>query len=119
MWSAAYPFGAYGIVATQFAIDFDSPTFRVVSSIILVFMVLLWLWLVLSTLPMVISGELLLGEAWEEMQKDKEKKAEEGRAREEGGGEETERQGGKEGRRRGGRERSRVSDAETAVNDED
>lgn len=50
----------FGVASTQFADDFDSPAFRVISTIICVISVIFWLFLVVYTLPLLISGELLL-----------------------------------------------------------
>ncbi len=71
MWSAGYPLGAYGVTCSQLAIDFDSPTFRVVASIILVVSVLYWLYLVVYTLPLVLCGELFLAEAVDSHEEEK------------------------------------------------
>lgn len=71
MWSAGYPLGAYGVTCSQLAIDFDSPTFRVVTSIILVVLVLYWLYLVVYTLPLVLCGELFLAEAVDSHEEEK------------------------------------------------
>ncbi len=71
MWSAAYPIGAYGFACSQLATDFDSPTFRVVTAIILVVLVLYWLYLFISTLPMLLSGELFLSGAMDEHEEEK------------------------------------------------
>jgi len=72
MWSGAYPLGVYGIACSQLSVDFNSPTFRVLTSIILVVQLLYWFYLVVFTLPMVFSGELLLGEPVERLEKEKE-----------------------------------------------
>ena len=71
MWSGAYPIGIYGVAATQLAISLDSPVFRVVSTIILIVMVIYWLYLVIYSLPMVLSGEMFLGEVLHEMEKER------------------------------------------------
>lgn len=71
MWSAAYPVGAYGVACSQLAIDFDSPTFRVLTAIILVVLVLYWFYLIGNTLPMVLSGELFLAEALDSHEEEK------------------------------------------------
>lgn len=107
MWSAAYPYGTYGIACSQFSTDFDSPAFAVITSIILVTLVILWLYLVIATIPMVISGELFLAEALEEMEKHRE----ESKAGEKPG------RGTRafEGMDHPQRSRTRSSDAETAV----
>jgi tellurite resistance protein TehA-like permease len=65
-WSSAYPIGVYGLASSQLAIDLDSPTFRVVTAIVLVILVINWLYLMGRTLPMVLSGEWFLKEAYEE-----------------------------------------------------
>ena len=79
MWSAAYPLGVYGVACTQLAIDLDSPTFRVIASIVLVVSVLYWFYLVAFTLPLVISGELFLAEAKEDRENAKLREQEERR----------------------------------------
>ena len=73
MWSAAYPLGVYGIACTQLAIDFDSPAFRVIASIVLVVALLYWLYLIAFTIPMVLSGELFLAEAMEHKEEEEER----------------------------------------------
>lgn len=113
MWSSAYPLGAYGLAATQFATDFDSPAFKVVSTIVLIVLVIWWLYLIVCTIPMIISGELLLAEAYEEMKKHREKHNEPERNGD-GGAEDEEEQSG---RARGRERRSRSSDGETAVSE--
>jgi hypothetical protein len=65
----------YGVVASQLAIDLDSPAFRVISSIVLVVVVINWLYLVYNTLVRIWTGEWFLKEALEEM---REKKREDG-----------------------------------------
>jgi len=95
MWSGAYPIGIYGVAATQLAISLDSPVFRVVSTVVLIVLVIYWLYLVLWSLPMVISGEFFLSEVLHEMEKEREKRDE-----------------GEEGARAG---RASASDASTAV----
>mgnify|MGYP006876474623 CR=1 FL=1 len=71
MWSSTYPFGVYGVAASQFAIDFDSTAFKVITTIVLLLLVIYWLYLVACTLPMVASGELFLRDVFEEMEKEK------------------------------------------------
>ena len=73
MWSAAYPFGAYGLTCSQLAIDLDSSTFRVITAIILVVLVSYWLYLVVFTLPLIVSGKLFLEEAYHEQEEEKER----------------------------------------------
>jgi hypothetical protein len=63
MWSAAYPVAMFGVACTQIAKDLDSPAFEGIASAILVIAVIHWLWLVIYTVPMIISGELFLSEA--------------------------------------------------------
>lgn len=77
MWASLYPVGVMGIACTQIAKDLDSPVFKGIASGILIIAVLHWLWLVVYTVPMVISGELFLSEVKEmeeEEAKEKEKK---------------------------------------------
>jgi tellurite resistance protein TehA-like permease len=63
MWSAAYPVAMFGVACTQIAKDLDSPAFEGIASAILIIAVIHWLWLVIYTVPMIISGELFLSEA--------------------------------------------------------
>lgn len=63
MWSGAYPIGVFGIACNQIATDLDSPAFKGIASAILIIAVIHWIWLVIYTLPMIVSGELFLGEA--------------------------------------------------------
>lgn len=63
MWSAAYPIAIFGVACTQIAKDLDSPAFDGIASAILIIAVIHWIWLVIYTVPMVISGELFLSEA--------------------------------------------------------
>jgi len=56
----AYPVGVFGVACTQFADDFDSPAFRVIATMITIVSVIFWLFLVVYTLPLIVSGELLL-----------------------------------------------------------
>lgn len=103
MWSSAYPFGAYGVVASQFAIDFDSIAFRVITTIILFVLIIYWLYAIICTLPMVVSGELFLGDLVKEREKEEKDR----------GGEDEEREGGERGeysRGIGNEERKRSSD---------
>lgn len=60
-----YPCGVYGVACTQIAKDLDSPAFKGIASAILIISVIHWLWLVIYTVPMIISGELFLSEAKE------------------------------------------------------
>jgi hypothetical protein len=62
----AYPLGIFGVACTQFAIDFDSPAFRVISTAICILSVIYWIFLAVYTMPLLVSGELLLREAVEE-----------------------------------------------------
>jgi hypothetical protein len=71
-YHVAYPIGIFGVACSQFATDFDSPAFRVITAIILVCLVIFWLWLVLYTLPMIISGELLLANARSKLEEEEE-----------------------------------------------
>jgi fatty acid desaturase len=61
--SLAYPLGVFGVACTQFAIDFDSPAFRVISTAICILSVIYWIFLAVYTLPLL---ELLLHEAVQE-----------------------------------------------------
>lgn len=90
-WAAAYPIGAYGVACTQLAIDLNSTAFKVVASIVLVILVIFWLALMALTIPALVSGELLLKEVKQSMDKEKERKEEEqpGRIRTSGGSEAT------------------------------
>lgn len=65
-----------GIACTQIAKDLDSPAFKGIASGILIIAILHWIWLLVYTVPMVISGELFLSET-EEMKEGEEKAAEE------------------------------------------
>lgn len=68
----AYPIGAFGVACTQFADDFDSPAFRVIATIICIISVVFWLFLVVYTLPLIITGELLLGNARHKLEEEEE-----------------------------------------------
>ncbi|OCF37564.1 hypothetical protein I316_00690 [Kwoniella heveanensis BCC8398] len=70
MWSAIYPLGTYGLMCSKLSSDLDSRAFRVVSTIILVAVVIYWLYLIVFTLPAVVSGELFLAEAMEKHEKE-------------------------------------------------
>lgn len=70
-WSAAYPLGAYGVASEQLAIDLGSTAFKVISTIMLVLLAVLWIYLVICTVPMIASGELFLAEAKEKMDEKK------------------------------------------------
>ena len=74
MWSTAYPIGTYGVASSQFAIDFDSIAFRVITTIILIISVIYWFYLIIYTLPMILSGEAFLGALVEEKGKRGERK---------------------------------------------
>lgn len=103
MWSSAYPFGAYGVVASQFAIDFDSIAFRVITTIILLVLIIYWLYAIICTLPMVVSGELFLGDLVRQREKEEKDR----------GGEDEEREGGERderGRESSTEERKRQND---------
>ena len=63
MWSAAYPIAVFGIACTEIAKDLDSPAFEGIASALLIIAVVHWIWLVIYTIPMVLSGELFLSEA--------------------------------------------------------
>jgi hypothetical protein len=63
MWSGAYPIGVFGIACNQIGVDLDSPAFKGIASAILIIAVIHWIWLVIYTLPMIVSGELFLAEA--------------------------------------------------------
>lgn len=65
MWASLYPIGVMGIACTQIANDLDSPAFKGIASGILIIAVIHWIWLVIYTLPMIMSGELFLSEAKE------------------------------------------------------
>ncbi|KAJ9107341.1 hypothetical protein QFC21_000791 [Naganishia friedmannii] len=63
MWSGAYPIGIFGIACNQIGVDLDSPAFKGIASAILIIAVIHWIWLVIYTIPMIVSGELFLAEA--------------------------------------------------------
>lgn len=63
MWSAAYPIAVFGVACTEIAKDLDSPAFEGIASALLIIAVIHWIWLMIYTIPMVISGELFLSEA--------------------------------------------------------
>lgn len=70
MWSALYPFGAYGIAAEQISVDLDSSAFKVLTSMILVVLVIYWIYCVIWTLVQFVSGELFLAEALKEREEE-------------------------------------------------
>ncbi|WVQ97817.1 hypothetical protein IAU59_004932 [Kwoniella sp. CBS 9459] len=98
MWSALYPVGVYGVACTKLTSDLDSRALRVVSTIILITTVIYWLYLIIFTLPAVVSGELFLAEAMGKYEKSHTE--EEGRLRRNSREEE------EEGSRSGDRDRS-------------
>ncbi len=61
-WSSAYPIGVYGLACGQLATAFNSAALKGITSAILVLLVLWWLYLVVCTIPMAISGELFLSD---------------------------------------------------------
>lgn len=77
MWSSIYPWGTYALVLSQLASDFNSPAFRVICSIFVIIAVLYWMWLIVKTIPNIISGEALKAE----MKKRDEEKQQHGQTR--------------------------------------
>lgn len=60
------------MACSQFATDFDSPAFRVVTCIITVLSFAYWCFCIIWTLPLAISGELFLGHAKEAIEEETE-----------------------------------------------
>lgn len=64
-WSALYPWGVYALALGQLAIDFDSPAFRVLNTIVTCLLLLFWLFCVTMTVPRLVSGQFFLEDAEE------------------------------------------------------
>ncbi|CAD6578846.1 MAG: hypothetical protein CYPHOPRED_000683 [Cyphobasidiales sp. Tagirdzhanova-0007] len=62
-WSALYPFGVYALAFGQLAIDFDSPTFRTLNTIMTCSLLLIWLFCLAMTVPRAVLGEIFLKDA--------------------------------------------------------
>jgi len=62
-WSAMYPWGVYAAAFGQLAMDFDSPAFRVLNTIMSCSLTILWLYSMARTVPMMVTGEVFLADA--------------------------------------------------------